>query len=97
MPAVLTSFGKVYDLPAPEEGVVFIVSSLVLSAMEADGTLAERPDLWAPDTSPTGGAIRKDGQVWAVTRLTRPQASSLRAKIAKLEDDVLHYRFIANC
>lgn len=45
---VRNSFGPVTGLPAPREGVMFIVSGMVLSALA--GT---RPDVVAPDTGPT--------------------------------------------
>ena len=54
--------GAVTGLPDQVEGTFLVVSAMVLSAL--GGT---RPDVVAPDTGPT--AIRRDGQVWAVTRL----------------------------
>jgi len=56
-PVSRTSFGEVTGVPAPVEGVVYLVSTLVAQA-------ARRPDVVSPDTGPT--AIRKDGQVVAV-------------------------------
>ena len=41
-------FGEVQNLPAPQEGVVFIVSGMVLAALKGS-----RPDVVAPDTGPT--------------------------------------------
>jgi hypothetical protein len=41
-------FGEVQNLPAPQEGVCFIVSGVVLSALKGS-----RPDVIAPDTGPT--------------------------------------------
>lgn len=45
---VRNEFGPVQGLPDPREGVVYIVSGMVLSALA--GT---RPDVVAPDTGPT--------------------------------------------
>jgi hypothetical protein len=56
-PVSRTNFGEVAGVPAPVEGVVYLVSTLVAQA-------ARRPDVVSPDTGPT--AIRKDGQVVAV-------------------------------
>ena len=53
------SFGAVEGLPAPVEGTVYIVSALVLSALEGS-----RPDVVSPDTGPD--AIRENGQIVAV-------------------------------
>jgi len=55
-------FGEVEGLPEPENGVAYIVSSLVLGAVKG------RKDVFAPDTGAT--AIRDEkGQIKAVTRL----------------------------
>jgi hypothetical protein len=62
VPVVTTRFGRVIGLPEPEEGKVYIVSSIVAQHVR-------RPDVLAPDTGPT--AIRQDGQIVAVTRLQR--------------------------
>lgn len=53
------------EMPEPEPGVVFLVSSLVLEAAKAAG----REDVVAPDTGAT--AVRENGQVVAVRRLVR--------------------------
>ena len=58
-PLFRTVVGDVEGLPDPEDGVMFITSTMVAQA-------AKRPDIVAPDTGPT--AIREDGQVVAVTR-----------------------------
>jgi hypothetical protein len=63
IPTVTRKLGKVQNLPEPEEGAVFIVSSLILSACP------DRTDLVAPDTGAT--AIRHNGQIEAVTRFVR--------------------------
>ncbi len=69
------TWGEVVNLPEPQEGVIFIVSSLVA------GRVCNRPDVFSPGTGPTDGAIRepdklgdgtpnpKKGQIMAVTRL----------------------------
>ena len=56
---VRQSFGSVEGLPDPVAGVVYIVSGMVLSALEGS-----RPDVVAPDTGPD--AIRENGQIKAV-------------------------------
>ena len=53
------TFGEVQGLPAPREGVTFVVSSLVLSALGG-----ARGDVVAPDTG--ADAIRENGQIVAV-------------------------------
>lgn len=56
---------NVTDLPDPRDGVVYLVSSMVLDRVRG------RPDVIAPDTGPT--AIRNaDGQIVAVTRFVGP-------------------------
>lgn len=56
---VSQTFGDVQNLPEPREGVVYVVSSLVLSALA--GT---RRDVVAPDTG--ADAVRENGQIMAV-------------------------------
>ena len=54
IPVVKTTYGDVEGLPAPQPGVVYIVSLLVLQALAG-----KRSDLVAPNTSPTPlGAVR---------------------------------------
>lgn len=54
-----TVWGAVTGVPDPKEGVVFIVSALVLAHC------ADRPDVVGPDTGPT--AVRNDkGHIVAV-------------------------------
>jgi len=61
IPIIKREFGEIENLPAPTGGTVFIVSSLVLSAVK------NRTDVVAPDTGAT--AVRDDkGQIVAVTR-----------------------------
>lgn len=66
VPVVANSYGEALDLPAPQDGVGYVVSGLVLQALEAQGIF--RGDVFAPDTGPS--AIRgENGQIKAVTRL----------------------------
>ena len=69
VPVIRRQPGEV-NLPNPEPGTVYLVSSMVLDALKAAGST--RKDVFAPDTGAT--AIRFDdgpqkGQVKAVTRL----------------------------
>jgi hypothetical protein len=52
-----TVFGEVSGLPEPQDGVVYLVSSLIAQRVQ-------RVDVVSPDTGPT--ALRKDWQVVAV-------------------------------
>ena len=56
---VQQSFGAVEGLPDPVDGVVYIVSGMVLSELAGS-----RPDVVSPDTGPD--AIRENGQIKAV-------------------------------
>ena len=60
IPVVKTVMGGIIGLPAPAEGVVYLVGAMVADA-------ACRADVVGPRTDAT--AIRKDGQVWAVRGL----------------------------
>jgi hypothetical protein len=61
----IPTFGEVENLPAPEDGIGFIVSGLVASR-------ASRADVFSPATGPNDGAIRDEaGRIVAVTRLNR--------------------------
>jgi len=65
--ASATVYGAVEGLPPQIEGVGYVVSGLVLSALK--GT---RSDVYGPGTGPNDGAIRNDkGHIVAVTRLVR--------------------------
>jgi hypothetical protein len=58
-----TVFGEVEGLPAPRDGVVYIVSTLVAQQ-------AKRADVLSPGTGPNDGAIRDEqGRIAGVTRL----------------------------
>ena len=56
-PVKHTIFGEVEGIPAPQEGTVYLVSTLVAQA-------AKRSDVVSPDTGPT--AVRENGQVVGV-------------------------------
>lgn len=69
-----TRFGLVEGLPAPQPGVIFIVSGMVLDAPE----VVDRDDLRAPDTAPDAVVRGPDGRVMGVKRLrvqARPMPS----------------------
>ena len=61
-----TKFGEVTGLPAPQDGVVFVVSGMVGSALAGRG----RTDVFVPGTGPNDGAVRNEqGHIIGVTRL----------------------------
>jgi len=61
IPIQRTTFGQVEGLPEPQDGVVYIVSGLVMTALA--GT---RDDVVQPDTSPAGAIRDADGRIIAV-------------------------------
>ncbi|BBW98988.1 hypothetical protein [Geobacillus subterraneus] len=63
---VRTEFGAVEGLPEPQDGVVYVVSTLVLQALKANGVA--RSDVVSPDTSPASVVRNADGQVVGVRR-----------------------------
>lgn len=65
IPVVERHWGEVEGLPEPEEGIVNLVSSLVLSRVP------ERTDCYAPDTGPQSVLRNEEGQIVGVRRLTR--------------------------
>lgn len=67
LPVGESQFGKVENLPPPQEGTVYIVSLVALQAIKEQHP--ERKDVLAPDTGPDSGAIRQDGKVVAVVRM----------------------------
>lgn len=78
MPVVMKRYSGV-ALPAPEAGTIYIVSTMVANALTAlwlsedyQVTGARRTDLVAPATGPNDGAVRKDGQIVAVTKWQVP-------------------------
>jgi hypothetical protein len=65
-----TTFGEVEGLPAPQAGVIFLVSALVA------GRCVGREDVFSPGTGPNDGAVRDEkGQIKAVTRLIQAPQS----------------------
>lgn len=61
-----TTCGPVEGLPAPQEGVVYIVSALV------GAQVTGRDDVVQPGTGPKDGVVRTGkGEIFAVTRLVR--------------------------
>lgn len=65
VPVVRTVFGQVENLPKPQDGVFFIVSSIVAQAVRG------REDVLAPDTGPESAIRDEDGRITAVRRLAR--------------------------
>lgn len=63
---VRTVFGDVDGLPSPQDDVVYVVSTLVLQALKANGVV--RNDVVAPDTSPNSVVRNADGQIVGVKR-----------------------------
>jgi len=63
IPVYRTVFGAIEGLPAAQDGIMLITSTIVAQAAARLG----RTDVVSPDTGPT--AIRQDGQIVAVTRL----------------------------
>jgi len=58
LPVMLTKWGAIVGLPEPEEGVIYITSTIV-------AMVAKRDDVVCPNTSPTMG-VREDGRITAV-------------------------------
>ncbi len=65
VPVVRTEFGDIVDLPDPDEGVIYVTSTLVAQAAAARG----RTDVVAPDTSPESAVRDQEGRIVAVRRL----------------------------
>ena len=64
-------WGVVEGLPAPEEGVLLVVSALVAARVPT------RDDVVSPGTGPSDGAVRDaGGRIVAVTRLVRASGVS---------------------
>ncbi|MEM5852921.1 MAG: hypothetical protein QW228_00920 [Candidatus Aenigmatarchaeota archaeon] len=61
IPLVKNIYGDIEGLPSPEDGVIYIVSTLVLNAVK------DRDDVVAPDTS-TGVIRDNHGNIIAITR-----------------------------
>jgi len=65
VPVVRTVFNNV-TLPEPQDGVVYIVSTVVLQALQQMGIC--RDDLVAPDTGPQSAVRDGTGQIVAIRR-----------------------------
>lgn len=62
---VRTRFRHIVDLPPPEEGVLYLASTLVAQAAAERG----RRDVVAPDTGPASAIRDEEGRIVAVRRL----------------------------
>lgn len=71
IPVVERHWGKVEGLPEPEEGVVNLVSSLVLAQV------TNRTDCYSPDTGPDSVLRDEKGRIIGVRRLTRDAPNQL--------------------
>ena len=60
IPVFKTTYTEVEGLPDPEPSTVYIVSLLVLQALQAHGI--QRSDVVAPNTSPTPNGAVRDAQ-----------------------------------
>jgi hypothetical protein len=57
VPLLKTEYGNVENLPEPQENTIYVVSALVLQALQASGV--KREDVVAPNTGPSSlGAVR---------------------------------------
>ena len=65
LPMVRTIFGDITGLPEPMDHTYFIVSGMVLSALNGS-----RPDVIAPDTSPASAVRDPNGRMIGVKRFT---------------------------
>ena len=66
IPLVRNEWGSIEGLPEPKDGIVYIVSSLVLSRIRG------RTDVVAPDTGPS--AIRDNkGRITGIRRFVLPE------------------------
>ena len=69
VPVFKTVFGDVVGLPDPRPDTVFVVSTLVLSALASKGVT--RDDIVAPDTSPQGAVRDAEGRIIGVRGFQR--------------------------
>jgi hypothetical protein len=60
-------YGDVENLPPPEEGTLYVVSTLVIIALKEKGI--ERKDLLSPDTNPDSSVRDSSGKVIGVKYL----------------------------
>ena len=64
IPVVKTVYTDVEGLPEPEENTVYLVSTLVLQALKANGI--NRPDCLAPNTGISGAIRDEQGRIVGV-------------------------------
>ena len=69
VPVVETTYGNVEGLPEPQDGAMYIVSVLVVTAQRMQGV--RRADVVAPDTGPDSVVRDADGKIVGVRRFTR--------------------------
>lgn len=67
VPLVHNRYGDVQGLPEPREGTVYIVSLVVLQALQG-----KRNDVVAPDTSPAGAVRDEEGRIIGVKAFVVP-------------------------
>jgi hypothetical protein len=67
VPVRKVMYGDVENLPQPEEGTVYVVSTLVTLALREKGI--ERKDLLSPDTNPDSAVRDSSGKVIGVKYL----------------------------
>lgn len=69
VPLIRSSFGAIEGLPASQEGVLFVLSAMMLEAAKGMGRL----DVVAPATGPSHGAVRDpQGRIVGVTKFLVP-------------------------
>jgi len=73
IPAVVTRPRGIVGLPEPQPNTIYLVSGVVLSALEAMG--ADRVDVVAPDTGPESAIRDEAGRIIAVRRLRVPMTT----------------------
>lgn len=61
IPIVRVKYGEIVGLPEPKEETIYIVSSIVLSALSGS-----RLDVVSPDTSPASAVRDADGKIIGV-------------------------------
>lgn len=71
IPVFTTAYKDIEGLPEPQDGVTFIVSSLIQHALKQRGI--DRPDVLSPGTGPNDSAVKEAGRIVAVTRLVKIQ------------------------
>lgn len=71
IPVYATVYKEIEGLPEPQEGVTYIVSSLIQHALRQHGIT--RDDVLSPGTGPNDSAVKEAGRIVAVTRLVKIQ------------------------